>query len=444
MAKRLRFCMLSIFYPPYSFGGDAMYLYRLVNALARRGHEVDVIHCIDSYQVLASKPSLHRFPQHPNVTVHSLKSRWGALSPLLAQQTGQPFLQRSKIDTVLRSKQFDVIHFHNISLFGPGVLSVRPPHGQFLKLYTMHEHWLVCPMHVLWKYNRRLCERPDCFTCSLSFKRPPQLWRYTDLLSRSLESVDAFISPSRFTRDMHHSRGFTKPIVHIPYFVPQPEDTTEEETSPHPRPYFLFVGRLEEIKGVQTLLPLFRRYPHADLLVAGGGTYEGALRRMAAGMMNVHFLGSVPQSRLRSLYRRALAVLVPSLCYEVFGIIIIEAFIQKTPVIVHSLGALPEVVEESKGGLTYSDPEEMISAMEQLRTNPALRRQMGENGHQTWLKNWSEEAHLEMYFRLLEEKSREKWGRFLWDGSASDNLSDHVVATVGAVGRAQGREGKSW
>ena len=419
MAKRPRFCMLSIFYPPYSFGGDAMYLYRLVNALARRGHEVDVIHCIDSYQVLASKPSTHQFPQHPNVTVHSLKSRWGALSPLLSQQTGQPFLKRGKIEAILRSKKFDVVHFHNISLFGPGVLSVRPPQEQFLKLYTMHEHWLVCPMHVLWKYNRRLCDRPNCFTCSLSFKRPPQWWRYTDLLPRALDSVDAFISPSRFTRDMHHSRGFARPIAHIPYFVPPPEDAAGDEAPPHPRPYFLFVGRLEKIKGVQALLSVFRRYPHADLLVAGSGAYEAELRQMAVGMKNVYFLSSIPQHRLRTLYRHALAVLVPSLCYEVFGIIILEAFIQKTPVIVHSLGALPEVVEQSMGGMTYSDVEEMIPAMEQLRTNPALRRQLGENGHRAWRKYWSEDAHLEMYFRLLEETSRKKWGRAFGDTAAN-------------------------
>ena len=428
MARLPRFCILSIFYPPYSFGGDAMYLYRLVNALARRGCEVDVIHCIDSYQVFASKPSAHQFPQHPNVTVHSLKSPWGFLSPLLSQQTGQPFLKRGKIDAILRSKKFDVIHFNNISLFGPGVLGVGQDGGEFLKLYTMHEHWLICPMHVLWKYNRRLCERPDCFSCSLSFKRPPQLWRYTGLLPRALGSIDAFISPSRFTRDMHHSRGFTQPITHLPYFVPQPEGGAADQASSHPRPYFLFVGRLEKIKGVQNLLPVFRRYPHADLLIAGSGTYGEELRRMAAGMENVQFLGAIPQSRLRALYRDALAVLVPSLCYEVFGIIMLESFIQKTPVIVHELGALPEVVAQSQGGRTYSNPEELIRAMEEFRTNPELRSRLGASGHQAWRKYWSEDAHLEMYFRLLDETARRKWDRVPWDNPMQSDPALRAVA----------------
>ena len=432
MAKP-RFCMLSTFYPPYSFGGDAMVLYRLVNALARRGYEVDVIHCVDSFNVLSSTPSPHRFPQHPNVTVHSLKSQWGLLSPLLSQQTGQPFLKRGKIEAILRSKKFDVIHFHNISLFGPGVLNLGPDQGEALKLYTLHEHWLVCPMHVLWKYNRRLCERPNCLTCSLSFKRPPQLWRYTGLLPRALDSVDAFIAPSRFTREMHHTRGFSRPITHLPHFVAPPADDAADQASPHPRPYFLFVGRLEKIKGVQTLLPVFRRYPHADLLVAGSGTYEGDLQRQAAGMKNVRFLGSVAQEHLRKLYRHAIAVLVPSLCYEVFGITILEAFVQKTPVLVHALGALPEVVEQSAGGIVYSDPDDIVPGMEQLRTDPALRRRLGENGHRAWQTHWSEDAHLALYFRLLEETAKKKWGKVPWIDRGGNSSRSPAIAAGAAV-----------
>ena len=88
MARPLRFCFLSIFYPPYSFGGDAIFVSRLANALARHGHEVDVIHCVDSYKVLAKSEPTQPFTNHPNVTVHSLRSRIGMLSPLVAQQAG--------------------------------------------------------------------------------------------------------------------------------------------------------------------------------------------------------------------------------------------------------------------------------------------------------------------------------------------------------------------
>ncbi len=54
MSRPLNFLHLTTFYPPYSFGGDAMYIYRLSHALGDVGHSVDVIHCVDSYHLLHS------------------------------------------------------------------------------------------------------------------------------------------------------------------------------------------------------------------------------------------------------------------------------------------------------------------------------------------------------------------------------------------------------
>ncbi len=418
MKRPLRFCHLTTFYPPYSFGGDAMYLYRLVNALARRGHEVDVMHCADSYHSLHPGPPPKEFPNHPNVTIHTLKSRWGIISPLVSQQTGSTWPNTDRIRSVLLSKRFDVIHYHNVSLLGPRVLQLDPDYRDFLKVYTTHEHWLVCPMHVLWKNNQRLCDKPECFRCTLKFHRPPQWWRYTNLLKKCVTSVDAFFSPSRFTREMHHDRGFARSIEHLPYFAPPNEgDSSTLEVSSHTRPYFLFVGRLEKIKGLQDLIPLFRTYPHADLLVAGTGEFEPELRRQAAGIDNVIFLGSLQQAELRRLYRNAIAVLVPSICYEVFGIIILEAYRERTPVIVRRLGGLREVVEESEGGFTFDSQDELLSAMEQLRTDQELRRQMGERGYQKYLERWSEEAHLQIYMQLLESSAARKFGDVPWQSS---------------------------
>jgi glycosyltransferase involved in cell wall biosynthesis len=435
VARPIRFCHLSIFYPPYSFGGDAMYLYRLVNALAERGHEVDVIHCADSYHVLEPREPKAEFPNHPNVTVHTLRSGWGRLSPLLSQQTGGTWLKTRRILDIFLGKKFDVIHYHNISLFGPRVLELAPDYTDFIKLYTTHEHWLVCPMHVLWKNNEKLCDRPDCLPCTFAFRRPPQWWRYTGLLERCTRAVDTFLSPSRFTRQMLHARGFVREIAHVPYFVPPLDDADRNpasalpEAAPHPRPFFLFVGRLEKIKGLQDVIPLFRNYPHADLLVAGTGNYESELRAQAQGMTNVIFLGSLQQDRLRAFYRHAIAVLVPSICYEVFGIIILEAYMQKTPVIVHRLGGLAEVVEESQGGFAYRTPEEMLAAMERLRADPALRREMGESGFRKYRERWDTDAHLAIYFSELEATARRKLGRVPWQEPARASLAWHPAAT---------------
>jgi len=404
MSAGRSFCMVTTFYPPYHFGGDAMYVYRLTNALARRGNRVTVVHNVDAYRLLGGRAAGAQYPHEPGVTVHRLDSAVGSLPALVTYLTGRPGLYASRLDAVFR-EPFDVVHFHNVSLAGgPGVLS----HGTGTKLYTLNEHWLVCPMHVLWKNNREPCVEPTCLRCTLAFRRPPQLWRYTSLLERQVEHVDLFLSPSRFTRDAHRERGFTRPIRVLPYFLPETDAAPASRERPEQardRPYFLFVGRLERLKGVGPLIERFRRYPHADLLIAGDGTLGEELRRQAHGVGNVRFLDRVHPHDLRALYQHALAVIVPSIGYEVFGIVTLEAFAQGTPAIVHDLGALPEPVLESGGGYVYRTADELLEAMEALRNDQALRDELGERGRRAWLERWSEEPHLQGYFAAIEEAS---------------------------------------
>ena len=386
-----------------------MYIYRLAHMLGDAGHNVDVVHCIDAYQLQHLGEPDVEFAEHPRVTRHGLRSRFGWLSPLLTQQTGHAFFKLNQIKQLLRQKSYDVIHYHNISLLGPEILTIDSQSEHAVKLYTTHEHWLVCPMHVLWKFNERVCEKPECLRCVVRGKRPPQLWRYTGMISKASNLVDQYVSPSRFTANMHKERGFPQPVSHLPYFI---ERVDHEWQNPGPqlqeRPYFLFVGRLEIIKGLQNLIQAWQHVSDYDLLVAGTGNYEAELHALAAKNPRIRFLGALPQSQLGSLYYHALACIVPSITYETFGMIIIEAFARKTPVIVHDLGALPEVVQDSNGGYIYKTEKELLTAVDAIATRPELRREFGENGYQTFIAQWSPEAHWEMYFNYIHQATQKK------------------------------------
>lgn len=402
----MRFCMITTFYPPYHFGGDAIYIYRLANALARRGHTVEVIHCADAYTLLAGgRTPRGDFPHEPGVTVHRLHSRAGALSPLATQQTGLPVFKAPALRAIIERGDFDLVHFHNMSLIGAGALAYG--RADAIRLYTLHEYWLLCPMHMLWQDGRRVCERPHCLACQLAGRRPPQLWRYTPLLCDQLRRIDAFLAPSEFSLRLHRERGLADlPLRVLPYFVPDHEATGDgaaPPVAPTTRPYFLFVGRLERIKGVRELIDAFRTYPHANLLIAGDGTEAGALRARATGLPHVQFLGARSQAELRPLYRGALALIVPSLWHEVFGIITLEAFALRTPVIARRSGALPEIVAASTGGLLYDTADELLAALERLRLDHALRALLGAAGHAAYRRLWSEEPHLRAYFAIIDD-----------------------------------------
>ena len=408
-ARPLRFCLVTTFYPPFNFGGDGITVRRLANTLAAAGHHVEVAHCVDAFDMLRPEGVAPggEYDDHPSIVHHALRSRAGRLSPLITQQTATPGLKRGRLRRLLADDRFDVVHFHNTSLIGLTALG----YGNALKLYTTHEHWLVCPTHVLWRFNREPCDEKRCLRCVIHAGRPPQLWRSLGVLQRSLRHLDAIIAPSRFTRDKHREFGLKveAPIVHIPNFLPRPAPDEGGEARPHTRPYFLFAGRLERIKGAHVLVEAFRDYHAADLLLAGLGNDAGWLREMAAGAPNVHFLGTVPYSRLEGLIRHAIAVIVPSVGFEVFPTVVLEAYAHGTPVIGHRLGPLPEMLDGC-GGVTYGNPSELTAALTALQTNPELRQSMSVLAHATYEANWTPERHLESYFALIEERLAERRG----------------------------------
>lgn len=406
--RGLRFCFLTTFYPPYNFGGDGIGIQRLARGLARFGHHVTVVHDVDAYNTLHKGAEPAPAAEVSGVEVVPLRSGLGALSPLLTQQFGRPVANGGKIRRLLANGGYDVINYHNVSLVGgPGIFK----YGNALKVYMAHEHWLVCPMHVLWRHGRELCTGRQCFRCTLSYRRPPQLWRWTGYLERELRHVDAVIAMSEFSRRKHAEFGLAKPMEVLPYFLPDPEAGGAGVTAarPHPRPYFLFVGRLEKIKGLDDVIPLFRNYPDADLLIAGDGEYAGPLKQLAAGIANVRFLGRVAPDELRRYYQHAVALIVPSVCYETFGIILIESFKQSTPVIARRIGPFPEIVEQAGGGELFTTGEELLAAMHRLQSDPAARKAMAEAGYQAYVQHYTETAVVPRYLQIV-RRAAEKRG----------------------------------
>lgn len=403
----LRFAFLTTFYPPHNFGGDGIGIQRLARGLVGAGHQVTVIHDVDAYNALHQGAEPARQPEPAGLEVVELRSGAGTLSPFLTQQLGRPVLTGSRIARLLAERDVDVINFHNVSLIGgPGLFK----YGTGLKLYMAHEHWLVCPSHVLWRYNRELCTGRECIKCQLSFKRPPQLWRQTGYLERELKHVDSFIAMSEFSRQKHKEFGFPREMEVLPYFLPETPAAavTGEATSPHPRPYFLFVGRLEKIKGLDDVIPVFRDYPDADLVIAGDGEYAGSLRAAAEGMPNVRFLGRVAPEDLRRYYEHAVALIVPSVCFETFGIILIESFRQGTPVIARRIGPFPEIVETSGGGELFQTREELIGAMRRLQTDPGRRAALARAGLAAFAERWSERAVVPQYLAIVASAAQKK------------------------------------
>lgn len=400
-------CLVCTFYPPAGFGGDAVHARRLAAGLAERGHRVRVVHNPAAHRLLGGGAAMADDPGHPGVEVVALPGGPGAGAATAATYlTGQPLGYRRRLATLTAG--FDVVHFHNPSLIGgPGGLGTGDAGA--VRLLTVHEHWLVCPTHTLFRYQREVCTHRTCWRCSLSYRRPPQPWRSRATLAQGVAGLDALLAPSRFTAALH-AKAFPDARVEVlAHFGPTPAESATSDGSPPPppdgdRPYFLYAGRLEPIKGAVRLARAFAAVSGADLVIAGDGSESPELHRLATTNPALRLAGWQPYSEVLALARRARAVVVPSVGYETFGGVALEAMGMGTPAVVRDLGPLPELVEGG-GGLSAAGDDGLVAALQSLVDDPERARRLGQEGRTVATTRFGEAAYFGRYFDIVSERA---------------------------------------
>ena len=181
-----------------------------------------------------------------------------------------------------------------------------------------------------------------------------------------------------------------------------------EEACPAPiqAPYFLFVGNIEPKKGIMTLLSAFlQRDFRAKLALVGRSGWKcGAMldiiRRFTGRIV---WLGRVSDEKLASLYRNAIALVMPSIV-EGFGLPVLEAMAAGTPVIHSNIPALTETAGGAGLGVEPGNAAALAAAMKRVQESPALRRELIEAGRER-AKSLSWRRRAEYAASLLENIS---------------------------------------
>ena len=190
---------------------------------------------------------------------------------------------------------------------------------------------------------------------------------------------------SASTRDDLVARGFRPEVVRVIYpGVETAHFTPDAGTAREAVPTFLYVGRLKRYKQVDTAIEALARLGSASparLWIAGTGDDRGRLEELARRHElggRVEFLGFVSEDRKLELYRRAWAVVLPSL-KEGWGITNLEAAGCATPALAADNSALRESVRDGETGYLFStgDAGALASLMTRLAADPDLRDRLG-------------------------------------------------------------------
>lgn len=219
------------------------------------------------------------------------------------------------------------------------------------------------------------------------------------------DKVTRYIALSEFSRNKFIECGFRpESIVVKPNFVDFPVPDKSH------RKGFLYVGRLSVEKGVHTLVKAVTLLNNFELRVAG----DGPEAYLLDGVADVTRLGNISSDTVRREMNTAVALVLPSICYESFPRTIVEAFASGLPVIASRIGAMAELIEDGKTGLLF-DPgsaEDLARKIVWAETNPKAMLLMGTNARREYEAKYTSEQNfgqlMAIYAEAIEAEAKFK------------------------------------
>jgi glycosyltransferase involved in cell wall biosynthesis len=219
------------------------------------------------------------------------------------------------------------------------------------------------------------------------------------------DRIDAFVVPSRHRIDVLVEGGLRADRMHmIPNFVADEQFGESSELSKPRSPMVLFVGRLEEAKGIEVLLAAARRVAaEIEVVVVGQGPLERDVQD-AHSEGAVSYLESRDWDGIAGLMDRACALVVPSLCEENCPMVVLEAGARGCPVIASDRGGLTELVSHNKDGLLFpaGDLEALACAMLTVSQDGALSERLGQACHARIVKHNTSKTYLDSLLGVYE------------------------------------------
>ncbi|MDA8395106.1 MAG: glycosyltransferase family 4 protein [Candidatus Dormibacteraeota bacterium] len=242
------------------------------------------------------------------------------------------------------------------------------------------------------------------------------------ILRRQFRHLDACIAVSEPARRFV-ARYFPGDYTVIPNGIdPQrfhPEVPPQVGIRDPRRTTILFLGRLEERKGLSTLLDAYQllRQVRTDcqLVVIGDGPLRRGYERRVEeeGIPDVRFLGFVPEEEKPAHLTAADIYCAPNTGKESFGVILLEAMASGRPVVATAIDGFRQVLTDGQEGLLVpkGDEGQMARAVSRLLDHPDLRLQMGRQGRATAESYaWPLVADrvLQVYRRALRQRSSQE------------------------------------
>ena len=324
-----------------------------------------------------------------------------------------PFSARALRRTI-RDFKPDVIHAHNtFPLLSPAVF---PAARGAARVLTLHNYRLFCAAAIPMREGRVCTEcldqrsvrpalRHNCYRGSKAATVPLAaniaLHRFRGTWEHD---VEAFIALSDFQRERFVAAGLPDDRIQVKpnFYAGNPNIMPWNERAER----VVFVGRLSAEKGVHTLLRAWFLWGDQapPLRIVGDGELRRDLEEQTRGLP-VEFTGRLSPEESQKEIGQAKLLVLPSECYETFGLTVIEGFARGTPAAVSNIGPLPGLVRDPESGCTFesSNPESLLRAVRNAWENPEQLQHWSQGARAAFEAKYTEDANYEMLMAIYEQ-----------------------------------------
>ena len=306
-----------------------------------------------------------------------------------------------RVRTAIKAMRPQVMHVHNtFSAASPSIYSAAAANGVPV-VQTLHNYRLVCPAAVAFR-DGRACT--DCVglpialpavvhACVRGSRTQSAVAGATIAVHRALgtfrHKIGLYLALTSFQRQLLVRGGVPADRIRVvPNFLePDPGEGTGQRSG------VLYIGRLSVEKGIATLLAAAAEVP-GQLRVAGDGPLAPSVRDAEPG--SIVYLGRLERATVQAELRRAVAVVLPSIWFEGFPLVVVEAYAAGTPIIASRIGSLAEIVEDRITGMLArpGDASDLAASMRWAVDHPDEMAQMGVNARRRYEARYRGSMHL--------------------------------------------------
>jgi glycosyltransferase involved in cell wall biosynthesis len=327
------------------------------------------------------------------------------------------FSRRSYRDMrrLIRDFRPDIAHFHNVYfVMTPAVFYACQDEGVPV-VVSLHNFRLMCINGLLFR-DHKPCE--DCLQKGPCAGIKHRCYRRSLFLSSILtdmmcyhrrkhtwsRAVDRFIVATAFSRGKFVEMGIAADRIDVlPHFV---ENPTALSGGQGRGDFALYAGRLSNEKGVKVLLNAWRDIKGVSLYITGTGPLRVEIEEQIKreGLSNVKMLGFLQRDEYIKVLTQARFIVVPSLCYENFPRVIVEAYGYGVPVLASRLGSIEEIVADRWTGLLFTpgDAVDLASKAMALLGDKVQEARMSAEAHRTYELNYTPQHHYEVLMRIYQ------------------------------------------